>query len=113
MPNIKLPADRTRDQFRVHCYQIIGTDIVVFTAHERAEAGSLLGIQHTCIQTFDDTWYGRICSRPLPADINAIPVGNERFDKCAANRKTSKSGAPRSNARKQDQLASTSERKQA
>jgi hypothetical protein len=79
---ITLPADRTRDQYRVHCFQIIGTDVVVFTAHERCSQGTLFQNRHSTIQRFDDTWYGTVYSAALPEEINKMPVGTARFDAC-------------------------------
>ena len=59
---------------------IITSSTVVFAVYEKTE--SPLGGGHSTITTFDDRagWYGRLGTRRLPAIINEIPVGEERFE---------------------------------
>jgi len=59
---------------KVRGTRIIGTDVTVYEAYEPS---SVTG-PHSTITTIDGEWYGKIATRRLPDDINAIPVGPER-----------------------------------
>lgn len=57
----------------VQKYSIIGTTLVDYTVWEPSR---MMGA-HSTITTFDGKWYGSITTRPLPAEIEALPVGSE------------------------------------
>ena len=42
---------------------------------------------HSTITTIGDKWYGRVGTRRLPSDIDAIPVGEKRFAAVAEHHK--------------------------
>lgn len=60
---------------------IITSSTVVFSVYEKTESPLEAG-GHSTITTFDgrDGWYGRLGTRRLPAEVNSIPVGEERFE---------------------------------
>jgi len=60
---------------------ICASSTVVFTVYEQT-ASPFGNNGHSTVTTFDghEGWFGRLGTRTLPAWINAIPVGQERFE---------------------------------
>ena len=56
-------------------YSIFTTDFVVYCVWEP----SAIMWRHSTITTINGKWYGRIGSRPLPPEMDKIPVGPERL----------------------------------
>lgn len=54
--------------------RISGTNTTVYEAYEPSSVAG----NHSTITMIDGEWFGKIATRRLPADINAIPVGPER-----------------------------------
>lgn len=63
----------------VDFYRIIGTDTVCACVYERTDEATNT---HSTITTIKDVWHGRLGTRVLPAEIDAIPVGPERSRAC-------------------------------
>jgi hypothetical protein len=72
---------RTVGSVYVHRYSILSTDCVVYAAYERL-AGHSSMTTHPAL----GVWIGEIHSRPLSANVDALPVGPARFAACDAFR---------------------------
>lgn len=61
---------------------IIASSTVVFTVYEKTVFDLDARGGHSTITTFDghEGWYGRLGTRRLSDEINAIPVGEKRFE---------------------------------
>lgn len=62
----------------VQRYKIIGTELEVFEAWERetGKTGTSF-FSHSTITTIDGQWYGRVGTRCLPADVEALAPGSD------------------------------------
>ncbi len=54
--------------------RIMGTSTTVYEAYEPSSVAG----NHSTITTIDGEWFGKIATRRLPAEINAMPIGLER-----------------------------------
>lgn len=68
----------------VHFYRIIGTDCVVARVEEHT--GNIATHTHGAITTIQGVWHGELGTRTLPARIEALPRGDERYNACVAYR---------------------------
>jgi len=73
--------------FAVHFGNIITTNTWIASVYEKS--AGLCGRSHSSFFTGDkvrdllnDQWPGAVASRALPADVDAIPVGEARFAAC-------------------------------
>ena len=77
---------RFQDGYFVHRYSILTTDWVVYAVFETRNG------HHSTMTGPNGESLGTVMSRPLPADVDAIPVrvngewNQARFDACDANR---------------------------
>ena len=58
--------------------RIMGTSTTVYEAYEPSSVMGNHSSSHSTITMIDGEWYGKIATRRLPADINAMPIGPER-----------------------------------
>ena len=61
-------------EVKVTGQRIMGTSTTVYEAYEPSSVAG----NHSTITMIDGEWYGKIATRRLPADINAMPIGPER-----------------------------------
>jgi len=64
-----------------HRFNVIGTRFWVYKVWERINFSDN---SHSTITTFGRDWYGRIGTRRITDRINAMPVGDNRFEACDA-----------------------------
>jgi hypothetical protein len=71
---------RTANGLTVHRYSILTTDRVIYAAYEARNG-------HASWMTGPDgEALGQLMSRPLPAEVAAIPVGEARYEACKQDR---------------------------
>ena len=64
----------------VRKYSVGATDLIVYEAWEpSARSRRLEPVNHSTITTIEGQWYGRIGTRYLPPEIEALPRGDERY----------------------------------
>ena len=71
----------TADGLKVERYNIIGTNILIYTASEPVVWDKARGPSHYSLTCDNGTWWGHIGTGPLPAEIEALPPwSRERSD---------------------------------
>lgn len=68
--------------------QIIGTDIAIYEAYEPTSWGFAGAPRHSSITRIDGRTYGRIGTRDLPEELEALPRGEERYELVRAWQRT-------------------------
>lgn len=90
---VKFFGGEDSQQYVVHAYRLLGTETWVIAAYEKTDGYA--STKHSSVTSFDgsNSTYGRITSRRITPEIDALPVGEARFQACAGFRETSKAFA--------------------
>jgi hypothetical protein len=61
-------------EYLVYRFRVLGTRMTVYAVYEPTYNGA----DHGTVTTFHGRWYGRVGTRRIPPEIQALPLGEER-----------------------------------